>query len=668
MLETGYRISDLSKIPVTGADSTQKNKIAIDETYMLGYANTVYGIKYNRNNYRIPLTAIRDDIKGYIGIESIVAPWSESIKLWHGVWNNTASKNKSYVYEWGESEKNHPHYMPEKFADLENSYYIVKDAPFPFESEECHNRNHGEVTPETNIEGDEIISVNKPLAAADPYTDSNKLVLKSYVDERLASKRLVEVMPEFRVRDYDCTYILRAETLKAAEAENEGPLTIKIHYPAQFEKRVKNNNLHFTLLVEGEKIDNTWKPALKNNVSWQLIDSTGKELDICWLNKNDEDVVVIPDVIEQRFYDNSRYIIFTFRTVTNSIINKDKIEIVDGKEEKTGEYTVADYSVYAMCENMLYRNRAITTINNKIVQHLNLVSKDDSIKIETSEENGTVNVDFVTNVKLNYYDITSPDNSVDITSETNDNVTTFKLKAIQKDTIEIVSSETVRVNEKKYGDITYYSLDTVGTTLSNIDGHIKVNKKDEDGNVWYIDSNVRYEAGENIEISENDEIIDEESGDFTKVITIAAPFDIQAGENITITKEGNTYIINGQEGSNEYIEPKNTLIQAGDTINVADSKHKNYFILNASQPIINNNNLEANEVVSFGLYVNTKNNTDDYELGDSNINWPMSAGNNPPKLKPGRLYYITITSTPDDMLGIANSRSLYARVNWYHMI
>jgi hypothetical protein len=152
MLESGYRISDLDRIPVTNANNNQKSKIAIDDTYMLGYANTVYGINYNRNNYRIPLTSIRDDVKGYIGIESLVAPWSEQMKFWHGNWNNIANKNKSYVYEWEESEKLHPHYMPDKFADLENSYYLIKDAPFPFESQELNNRNFGEITPAVNIE------------------------------------------------------------------------------------------------------------------------------------------------------------------------------------------------------------------------------------------------------------------------------------------------------------------------------------------------------------------------------------------------------------------------------------------------------------------------------------------------------------------------------------
>ena len=287
ILETGYRISDLNAIPTTGIECAQKNKIALDETYMLGYANTIYGIKYNRNNYKIPLKSIRDDIKGYIGIESLVAPWSEQMKFWHGLWNDTANKNRSYVYEWSEEEANHPHYMPEKFADLENSYYIIRNAPFPYETGDNNNRGErGEIIPEVNIEGDNIISTNKPLAAGDPYPDSNKLVLKSYVDERLASKRLVDVKTEFWVRDYDCSYVIRANELIEATKNmtSDEPLIIKIHYPDKFEDRVKNNNLEFSLLVEGIETEsgaNIYKPAIENLVEWELYDSDNKRLNIC---------------------------------------------------------------------------------------------------------------------------------------------------------------------------------------------------------------------------------------------------------------------------------------------------------------------------------------------------------------------------------------------------
>ena len=208
MLDSGFRISDLNNIPVNGKDGKFKNRIALDNTYLLSYAHTVYGINYNKHNYKIPLMSIRDDIKGYIGIESLVAPWSEQLKLWHGSWQHPAARNKSYVYQWTEDDKLHEHYAPEKFNDKENSYYIIKDAPFPYESGELNNRNRGE-KPSSEISeglGYANTSINVPIKTADPHPDTNKIVTKAYVDERLASKRLVEVSTDFYVRDYDCTY------------------------------------------------------------------------------------------------------------------------------------------------------------------------------------------------------------------------------------------------------------------------------------------------------------------------------------------------------------------------------------------------------------------------------------------------------------------------------
>ena len=68
MLESGYRISDLDNIPVTDVNSKFKDKIALDNTFLLSYSHTVYGINYNKHNYKIPLSSLRDDIKGYIGV------------------------------------------------------------------------------------------------------------------------------------------------------------------------------------------------------------------------------------------------------------------------------------------------------------------------------------------------------------------------------------------------------------------------------------------------------------------------------------------------------------------------------------------------------------------------------------------------------------------------
>lgn len=638
MLESGYRISDLNKVPTNGKDCTQKYKIALDETYMLGYAHTIYGIKYNRNNYRIPLASLRDDIKWYIGIESLVAPWSEQMKFWHGWWNDTANKNRSYVYEWQPEESNHPHYMPEKFADLENSYYVIKDAPFPYETEDCNNREgKGEVTPKTNIEGDNYESTNKPLAAADPYPDSNKFVLKSYVDERLASKRLIDVETEFWVRDYDCSYVVRADVLKAAEelamaedSEN-GHVTFKIHYPDKFEERIKNNNLEFTLMVEGVQDETgAYIPAIERNVSWELYDSLGERLTICWLNKTDEDVTIIPTLHEERLYDNARYMLFTFRTITDYVENHDKIEIVDGKEEKTGEYTKASYMVYAACENMLYRNRAVTTVNNEIVEHLNVTSEDGSVVITETFVSGEMTIDLSVQIpdEQMKYDVISPDDSVLITKIVNGLETTFELQVPKPELMEILSSETVKVKEEIADGVKYYTLNAIQPTFSSHDSSINITKTGLSS--W----------------------------------DLTAAIEIEAGKNITINKENNTYIINGTDQPDQ-VSIDIILKPLGNTLSFKAAKNEAYYATGSPTVNYTNSNLLENEVVTTKLYLSTKDNTD-YAIVNGNIDWVMRHENTSPHFLPGRLYCISLTSLPDFING--TGRKVKGSIDWFQIL
>lgn len=630
MLESGYRISDLNRVPTNGKECTQKYKIALDETYMLGYAHSIYGIKYNRNNYKIPLGALRDDIKWYIGVESLVAPWSEQMKFWHGLWNDTANKNRSYVYEWKPEESNHPHYMPEKFADLENSYYIIRDAPFPYETDDCNNRGEkGEIIPPTNVEGENYDSTNKPLVAADPYPDSNKLVLKSYVDERLASKRLIDVNTEFWVRDYDCNYVIRAESLIADEEAN-GSATVKIHYPDKFEDRVKNNNLEFTLMVEGVEIsEGVWGPAIKNNASWELYDSAGERLTICWLNKTDEDVTIIPNLIEERLYDNARYMLFTFRTITDYVENLDKIEVVDGKEEKTGEYTKAHYMVYAACENMLYRNRAVTTINNEIVEHLNVTSEDGSVTITEIFESGQMTIDLSVDLgeDSNIYTLVSPDNTVIINQTVEGLHTTYELSVPKRETLELLSSDTVKVTENVIDEVNFVTLHAVQPTLRSSDNSINITKTAK--TAWDLTSNVTLTAGSNIEIN----------------------------------KEDNNYIISQIEGISIDI----ILKPLPTTISFKNAKNEVYHT-SALTPTVayNTEGLKQDEVVTTKIYLNTKDNTQDARI-TGNIEWVMShTSTESPYFKPGRLYCISLTTIPDFING--TGRNVKGRIDWFQVL
>lgn len=635
MLESGYKISDLNTIPFTGIEGSQKNKIALDETYMLGYANSVYGIKYNRNNYKIPLSAIREDVKGYIGIESMVAPWSEQMKLWHGVWYDNASKNRSYVYEWDESEKNHPHYMPNKFLDLENSYYIIRNAPFPYESEDKNNRNKGELTPLLNAEGENYISTNKILSPADPYPDSNKLVLKSYVDERLASKRLIDVKTEFWVRDYDCSYVIRAKELKEATkklALND-KLIIKVHYPLDFENRVKNNNLSFSLLVEGVETESgsgIFKPAISNPVIWEFYDSNDNKLNICWLNKTDENEIIIPNLHEERLYDNARYIIFNFQTVTDTVENIDKYEIIDGENVKVKEYTKAIYSVYASCENMLYRNRALTTVNGNIIEHLHITSSNNSLIVNNTFNSGSLTLDLTVNQKLPKYEVVSPDDSVIVNTVINGEDTIYEVSVIKPEEIEILSSETVKVNEIHSKNTKYYSFDIAELDIIPNDASIRVEKY---GNSWEIGTNLVLEPGDNINVEEID------------------------------TKDAKGWRISAT-GITEPTQNKNKIIlkELSEELVFANARNEVYKASGTPSIRFNFSSLEEQETVSTKIYFNTKENTADVNI-NSDIEWVMTNNGSSPQFKSKRLYCISLTALPDFISG--NGYKVLGRVEWF---
>jgi hypothetical protein len=431
MLDSGFRISDLNNIPVNGKDGKFKNRIALDNTYLLSYAHTVYGINYNKHNYKIPLMSIRDDIKGYIGVESLVAPWSEQLKLWHGSWNNPSIRNKSYVYQWTDADKLHEHYAPKKFEDKENSYFIIKDAPYPFESADRHNRDNGEIAANT-LEDGTVITVNMPIAAEDPHTDTNKIVTKSYIDERLAGERIVEVKPTFAIRDYECTYIIRSKVLQEAERGGK-TATIKILYPEKFEDRICHNKLKFTLMLEGKKgSDDFYDSSLVNNPNWIIQDSAENEIPIVWLNdgKNEK-----PDVTKELYYDNAQYLIIRFESITNKLSYKSIKETIENQKVIVGHKVTPDYGVFALCENVLYRSTGIKTCNKENGkdiegQRLYIESKDKSVNITSKREGTDIHVD----LEVPQYNIISSNNSVIVSpSGTFDKV--FDLTVVHPDIV-----------------------------------------------------------------------------------------------------------------------------------------------------------------------------------------------------------------------------------------
>lgn len=348
MSTLGYKISELDIIPLTGKDCEYPGRIAIENTHFMGYAHTVFGTRYNTHNYRIPLSALRDDFKGYIGIESVNGKWTTPTKLWSGKWEDN-HVNTSYIKVWEHDEYNHPYYNADKFKDLEHTYYIVQDLPYPFEENSITNRTKGE---KEAIIDDALgleLSINKPIAAADPYPNSHKIPTKAYVDERLASKRIIEVGTDFYVRDYECTYIIRADDIKNASV-------IKIHYPKEFETRLLHNRIEFNILIEGVETEGGWKSAADGReIIWELYNGDTLLNDkLIWLG-NSNNTLVNYVIGQSGYYGNARYIKFRLETVTNHNEVVDDAPLIIDDKTYDRKKVVPDYCIYLSCENLLYK-------------------------------------------------------------------------------------------------------------------------------------------------------------------------------------------------------------------------------------------------------------------------------------------------------------------------
>jgi len=607
-LESGFKISDLNNIPVTGSLCKFKNKIALDNTFILSYSHTIYGTNYNTNNYKIPLNDFRNDIKGYIGVESLVAPWSEQLKLWHGNWNNAASFNKSYTHVWNQSQIQHEHYSPEKFNDLENSYFIIKDAPFPFESGELHNRVNGEK--QAIILNDcvnpVVGSINVPIAEGDPYPESNKIITKSYIDERLASKRIIEVLPEFSVRDYDCTYIIRSEDLIQAQQElGEEQLTIKITYPDKFNERALHNKLAFTLMLEGIKNEdkNVWVPALTKDVNWILVDNSGKELKHIWLNDGENQA---PSVVDEYLYGNAQYLIFRFESITNEINSIPLIETIDGIDILKTYKITADFDIFILCENLLYRKSGIERVNGIPGTSLDVISS--SININTRGEGSRIilEIEREHNIDIqgdDYIKVHTEDDTVQLSFDAS------KLPSSPGGTtpvsVNISSSDDYIVVEGENNNFSLGFNSELIPTISSNDNFISVFEPSEQNNSWKIGFNT-----EELNLK-----------NYIKQFPSDGEIDIETAYNT---------------------------------------------IFYASNITTLNLNIDANnptETISFGLLYKA---IEDGQIGAKNIFWAMSPGGESPLLKANRLYYITFTYFPA-IEGFMESQ-LIGRINWFKNI
>jgi hypothetical protein len=131
-------------------------------------------------NYQIPVQTLRDDFKGYLGVENAKGNWQNIIRIWSGNWIDTENRENSYVYQWKYDERGNLDYIADKWGDEEDvdKIFLLRNAPIPFEEPQ-----------------------------QDPNPKSNKFVDKKYIDDRFNGIRKISVTGEtLAIRPYSCVY------------------------------------------------------------------------------------------------------------------------------------------------------------------------------------------------------------------------------------------------------------------------------------------------------------------------------------------------------------------------------------------------------------------------------------------------------------------------------
>jgi hypothetical protein len=178
----------MSEIKQTGIKISQyqtaelSNSKLVLEHYLLSYAPAYFGSSTINKNFKIPVSALREDIIGYIGVATAKASWSNTLKIWSGEWNST-NQADSYVYTWSEQDKidYKEDYIENKHGDETgvDKIFIINNAPLP-------------QTPEESL---------------DPNPLTKKIVTKSYIDNRFNGMPKIKCTNStLEIHSYPCLY------------------------------------------------------------------------------------------------------------------------------------------------------------------------------------------------------------------------------------------------------------------------------------------------------------------------------------------------------------------------------------------------------------------------------------------------------------------------------
>lgn len=365
---------------------TNKRYKLLYNHYFMSYAPVNFGISTVNKNYKIPIQALRNDIKYYIGLENAKGDWQNMIHFWSGNWFNENDKTKSYIYDWKYEERGSSDYISNKFGNKTDNegnaiddydrIFFIKDAPIPLEEKE-HK---------------------------DPNPTSNKFVNKKYIDDRFNGIRKVTVDDtKLEIRPYPCVYEYSVMPSSINIVD-----TLTLEDGRTIKDCIENNCLIFyiklptptstTLSVKANKVDTKWG-------------FSGELTQLLSTAKNNEDNGLIKCYAE---YINGTFTVhctngMNLKPGEGGTVTIDTTDtIVDGSDAVPTSNAVYDYvksqedkNIHVLEEHLLDNNAHITNAerifwNNKV----NSVTGDTYIK-----KSGTADVSLSLNVADEYNDI-----------------------------------------------------------------------------------------------------------------------------------------------------------------------------------------------------------------------------------------------------------------------
>lgn len=205
---TGINISNLPNALINQIN--WKGKLQYPH-YFMSYAEVNYGFGTINKNYKVSVSALREDFKGFIGFENAKGQWRQLNRIWVGDWYKEkeldgvtiGDKTNSYLYHWTNNEIGHDDYIVNKFGTDDEvpdtlpteRIFIVKNAPIPCEYKFATLFTEPVIDEYGNFEKDDEgnIKFRTITYENDPHPDLMKIVDKDYIDNRFNGIRVVDV-------------------------------------------------------------------------------------------------------------------------------------------------------------------------------------------------------------------------------------------------------------------------------------------------------------------------------------------------------------------------------------------------------------------------------------------------------------------------------------------